>query len=420
MSTEKNRLACDICGGQLRNMGNGEAECLNCGMTYSIQSLKEKYENVTVNVTGSEQDVEKWRVLLRMYMNNADYIHAEEIVNKMLEAEPTDEEAKTTYSALQQLKFFEIRNRVLIKYSGSESTVAIPGIVEMISSRAFEDYVYKDEKKQPVPIRKIILPAGIKEIKQTFAKLRKLEEIVLPEGLETIGEDTFLDCVSLTTINLPNSLTSIENHAFNGCSSLVNVALPSSVSVIGAYAFANCCSIKEITIPSPVHDISNFAFANCSSLTTVKLSKNITSIGSNAFCGCKSLVDIHLPNSIKTIGDYAFGNCSALERIETPVEASIKPSSFGGCYFREVQYEGVWYKTKQSRLKDYDKYRVLYDPYYFSPDARKLRADLIRRKVCIICGESHRGPLALLSKVCLKCRMQNKEWINQSEDFIIS
>lgn len=37
------KLTCDLCGGELQmNAGGQDATCLNCGLTYSIERLKEK------------------------------------------------------------------------------------------------------------------------------------------------------------------------------------------------------------------------------------------------------------------------------------------------------------------------------------------------------------------------------------------
>ncbi len=62
--------------------------------------------------------------------------------------------------------------------------------------------------------------------------------IVLPEGLQTIGENAFYNCYNLSVVTLPDSLQTIEQYAFYGCNA--HVRIPAQVKVIGAYAFQNC------------------------------------------------------------------------------------------------------------------------------------------------------------------------------------
>ena len=45
-----------------------------------------------------------------------------------------------------------------------------------------------------------------------------IEEIVLPDGLTSIGEEAFLNCKSLRTVYIPKTVTSIDKTAFNGVS----------------------------------------------------------------------------------------------------------------------------------------------------------------------------------------------------------
>jgi Leucine-rich repeat (LRR) protein len=62
---------------------------------------------------------------------------------------------------------------------------------------------------------------------QTFSGCSSLEKVILPEGLQAIGEEdyfsesgVFENCTVLASIDLPSSLTSIDKNAFAGCTSL--------------------------------------------------------------------------------------------------------------------------------------------------------------------------------------------------------
>ncbi|MHC1765213.1 MAG: leucine-rich repeat domain-containing protein [Verrucomicrobiia bacterium] len=90
------------------------------------------------------------------------------------------------------------------------------------------------------------------------------------------------------TINgLP--VNSIGDNAFSFCSSLTSVTIPNSVTSIGDYAFQNCYSLTSVTIPSSVTSIGDYVFQYCYRLTSVTIPNGVTSIGDNAFYFCALL-----------------------------------------------------------------------------------------------------------------------------------
>lgn len=49
---------------------------------------------------------------------------------------------------------------------------------------------------------------------------KKLISIVIPEGVTTIENGAFKDCINLTSVTFPNSLEDIYWEAFSGCTGL--------------------------------------------------------------------------------------------------------------------------------------------------------------------------------------------------------
>lgn len=45
----------------------------------------------------------------------------------------------------------------------------------------------------------------------------KVTDLVIPNGITSIGDYAFISCSGLTTVDIPNSVTSIGDYAFEGC-----------------------------------------------------------------------------------------------------------------------------------------------------------------------------------------------------------
>ena len=89
------------------------------------------------------------------------------------------------------------------------------------------------------------------------------------------------------------------------------IIIGDGVTTIGRYAFYNCSVLTSVTIPNSVTEIGGSAFENCSALTSVTIPNSVTEIGSGAFFKCSALSSVTIPNSVTTIGDYAFTNYKA-------------------------------------------------------------------------------------------------------------
>ena len=63
-------------------------------------------------------------------------------------------------------------------------------------------------------------------------------DVVIPDGVVSIGEEAFYSSVSLTSITIPDGVTSIGDGAFKCCTSLISIIIPISVTSIGNGAFS--------------------------------------------------------------------------------------------------------------------------------------------------------------------------------------
>ena len=202
-------------------------------------------------------------------------------------------------------------------------------------------------------IMQIVISNGVTSIgRDAFAGCTGLTSITIPNSVTSIGREAFAGCTVLTSITIPNSVTSIEGNVFCGCKGLTSITIPNSVTSIGNKAFYGCKGLTSVTIPSSVTSIGNNAFSNCTKLTRLNISDiaawcainfassgsnplsyiqslyvndvlitdliipdGVTKIGNYAFYGCSGLTSVTIPSSVTSFGDNAFYNCSKLTKI---------------------------------------------------------------------------------------------------------
>ena len=125
------------------------------------------------------------------------------------------------------------------------------------------------------------------------------------------AKNLYLNNALLTNLIIPEEVTSIRNDTFSNCSSLTSISIPESVTRIGDYAFSDCSSLTSVTISEGVTSIGEGTFTSCSSLTSVTIPESVTSIGNNAFSWCSSLTSIKFMGSAPTFKSNTFSGVKA-------------------------------------------------------------------------------------------------------------
>lgn len=240
------------------------------------------------------------------------------------------------------------KTTVLVCPTSKQGDVVIPDSVISIGKNAF--YNCAD-------ITSVKMGKGVKNIGyQAFGKCTGITSIEMSDSVAEIDDYAFGGCTNLKKVDylsdldswlkinfsgvdsnpcsngaelyfngelvenvvIPDGVTSIGACSFTGCSRLVSVKIPDSVTSIGSYAFSGCSALTDINIPDGVTSIAPLVFQKCTALTSVKIPDSVTSIGGYAFYGCSSLTDINIPDGVTIIGDRAFYGCTALADITIP------------------------------------------------------------------------------------------------------
>ena len=233
---------------------------------------------------------------------------------------PDEEEQILTFAREVDLK--DVKNLVIHNVDSLERLLYDKGLPQKVtfipSNSNLEDLKY--EIRQLVNINRsseyikkieVISPYvecvdGIiytSDMKTVIASTMYQTDVVIPEGVETIDREAFVDCL-LTSIKLPDSLESIEREVFRRCRNLRSVVFGTGVTEIPKYIFENCVNLEKVILPPNLEKICDGAFMNT------------------------NLSSINLTEGLKEIRYRAF-NDTPMQEIVIPSTASLSGSVFG-------------------------------------------------------------------------------------------
>ncbi len=260
-----------------------------------------------------------------------------------------------TMARVDMLNIFSIRanaeedtsgicgDNLIWRFEEETGTLTISGTGKMYDY-SFDDIpLWEEYGVKKADIVNVIVSDGVTSIGDfAFNSCSELISVDLPQSLERIGNMAFLQCKKIATIHLPDNVH-IFDDAFYSCTSLKSVTIPSSAESF-AGSFTDCFALTNITINNGVTKISEGAFSGCSCLENITIPTSVINIENNSFSGCTSLTEITIPENVTSVGTSVFKNCSKLVTIN----------------YNAVSCSGAGFKENPTPLHAFDPCNWLY------------------------------------------------------------
>ena len=177
-----------------------------------------------------------------------------------------------------------------------------------IGDEAFESEAYKYEFQyyNENNITSVIIPDSVTSIGSKAFKGNIMTSLTLGSGIQTIGDEAFVENEISGTLTFSDSLTSIGARAFKE-NSITSLTLGSGIQTIGEEAFYECEISGALNFSNSLTFIGDKAFRK-NPITSLTLGSGIQTIGDEAFYSCEISGALILPNSLTSMGAKAFYN----------------------------------------------------------------------------------------------------------------
>ena len=205
-------------------------------------------------------------------------------------------------------------------------------------------------------VNDLYIPNSVKEIGDYsfYGSTNVKGKIYLPEGLISIGSQSFSECGISGEVNIPSSVTSIKNSFFNAeyitkinvGSNNLNYSSQDGILynkdktelIIAPHKL----TINNLTLPDSLKVIDGMAFDSCQNITgTLTLNDNLETIKDRAFYCCSGISGtVVMPESVKKVERGIFESCVGIQNIKC--RASSKPDGWDDDWNMYCNANVVW------------------------------------------------------------------------------
>ena len=93
-----------------------------------------------------------------------------------------------------------------------------------------------------------------------YEQREEIRELVLEEGVTTLGDYSFVGCKNMGKVTIPSTLEIFGTYSLKECICLTEVVIPEGARLIGAKVFSACTGLRKVRIPLSVKAIDMKAF----------------------------------------------------------------------------------------------------------------------------------------------------------------
>ena len=155
-----------------------------------------------------------------------------------------------------------------------------------------------------------------------FYSAASLREIIIPEGVASIGQAAFSGCTVLERVNLPASLASIGEAAFSFCPTLSSFSVAPSNSIFASRDGILFDKAMRTLLRAPPESV----------VGVYTIPDGVTAIAPGALLYCFSITEVIIPAEVVSIGANAFGYCTSIREFRVATD-NPNYASEGGALF---------------------------------------------------------------------------------------
>lgn len=143
----------------------------------------------------------------------------------------------------------------ITSYKGTSGNVTIPSIIDGYEVKSIANHAFNNSRNNTT-------------------NGKALTNVIISEGITTIGDYSFVGCTNLESVKVPETVTSMGFQTFVGCSKLTKINIPSKVKTLSSCIFQET-GFTEFEVPENIEEMNN-SFRLCSNLKKVVIyNKNL-------------------------------------------------------------------------------------------------------------------------------------------------